>query len=140
MKRIPPPPRPWSEIPPEDADGIDLTQRLDITAPHNLKHERCAWPWNAQVADPSRGKFDCPHCGMEVTAGAPHPEVVRFDEAYTERYHNPHARAPWWTTFKAWHNTESLYREIYARTVSSTLAAFIVYASPRPSGTSLAPH
>ncbi|WP_457202987.1 hypothetical protein [Nocardioides sp. HB32] len=32
-----------------------------------------------------------------------------------------------WDTFKSWHGQESLYREIYARTVATLAAALVIY-------------
>ena len=129
MKRVPPPPRPWTELTPAEAEGLDLTKRLDITAPYNQRHERCAWPWTAQVADPARGHFACPHCGEEVVAGEQHPMRVLLDAAYLERYGagSAHLRAPWLTTLKGWHHEPSLYREVYARALSAVIAASVIY-------------
>lgn len=127
MKRVAKPPTPWTSITPAEAKGLDLTQRLDITTAHNSRNERCAWPWSAQVADPTLGKIRCEFCGEEVTAGSQHPNFVTLDEAWGDEVQR-HRQSKTWTTFRDWHRQESLYREVYTRTASAVIAAFIVYA------------
>ena len=65
----------WYDIAPADAVNIDLSERLDITAPLNEEGERCPWPWEPQqrVGWPM-GQYHCSYCGAMVIAGAPHPD------------------------------------------------------------------
>lgn len=63
----------WHDIPPADAVSIDLTQRLDITAPRNEAGERCPWPWEPQqLVGAPLGQYHCQYCGAMVLAGVPH--------------------------------------------------------------------
>lgn len=65
----------WYDIAPEDATGIDLSVRMDITAPLNEEGERCPWPWDPQqMVDVPMGMYHCPYCGSMVVAGIPHPD------------------------------------------------------------------
>lgn len=65
----------WRHIKPEDAVGLDLTQRTDITAPLNEQGERCPWPWEPQqLAGTPMGQYHCPFCGAMVIAGMPHTD------------------------------------------------------------------
>jgi hypothetical protein len=63
----------WHDFAPADAVGLDLSVRLDITAPVNESGERCPWPWDPQqrVGAPI-GMYHCPYCGAMVIAGLPH--------------------------------------------------------------------
>lgn len=73
----------WTDISPQDAaeDGIDLTVRLDITAPLNEMGERCPWPWDPQMlAGKPIGQYHCPYCGAMVIAGIPHTDYHEVDE------------------------------------------------------------
>lgn len=63
----------WSDIDPADAVDIDLTLRLDITAPLNEAGERCPWPWDPQqLTGAPLGQYHCPYCGAMVMAGVAH--------------------------------------------------------------------
>lgn len=63
----------WHSIAPADAVDIDLTARLDITAPHNEMGERCPWPWDPQqLVGAPIGQYHCEYCGAMVLAGIPH--------------------------------------------------------------------
>lgn len=75
----------WYDIAPEDAEGIDLSIRMDITAPLNEMGERCPWPWRPQqeVGLPI-GQYHCVYCGAMVIAGMPHPDYRNLDEEYAE--------------------------------------------------------
>ncbi|MFJ1993019.1 hypothetical protein [Streptomyces asiaticus] len=74
-------PTKWTDIAPGDATNIDLTERLDITAPLNENGERCPWPWEPQqLTNAPIGQYRCPYCMAMVMAGMPH-----FDYAPEER-------------------------------------------------------
>lgn len=63
----------WQSIPPADAVNIDLSQRMDITAPLNDVGERCPWPWEPQqLVDAGMGMYHCRYCGAMVLAGVEH--------------------------------------------------------------------
>jgi hypothetical protein len=63
----------WDEIDPADAQGLDLSVRFDIVAPHNENGERCPWPWEPQLlCGLPIGQYHCGHCGAVVVAGLPH--------------------------------------------------------------------
>lgn len=65
----------WQDITPEDAAGqkIDLTERLDITAPLNENGERCPWPWEPQqLVGAPLGQYRCPYCYAMCVAGMEH--------------------------------------------------------------------
>lgn len=63
----------WHEIAPADAVSIDLTKRLDITAPLNENGERCPWPWEPQqLVGVPLGQYHCRWCGAMVIAGMAH--------------------------------------------------------------------
>jgi len=63
----------WNDISPENAMGLDLTERLDITAPLNEEGVRCPWPWEPQtLTNPPFGQYHCGYCGAMVLAGVPH--------------------------------------------------------------------
>lgn len=67
----------WQNIAPADALDIDLTVRLDITAPLNEAGERCPWPWDPQqLIDVPMGMYHCGYCGAMCLAGQPHPDYV----------------------------------------------------------------
>ncbi len=75
------PPITWHTINPADAVGLDLRERLDITAPLNEEGARCPWPWDPQqhVGAPL-GQYHCPHCGAMVLAGQPHLDYAMLDD------------------------------------------------------------
>lgn len=63
----------WQSIEPKDALNLNLSERLDITAPLNEAGERCPWPWDPQqLANRPIGQYHCPYCGAMVLAGVPH--------------------------------------------------------------------
>lgn len=65
----------WYDIAPEDAIRIDLSKRLDITAPLTTEGERCPWPWEPQqLVGVPMGMYHCPYCGEMCVAGVPHPD------------------------------------------------------------------
>jgi Ca2+/Na+ antiporter len=43
-------------------------------------------------------------------------------------------RSRHWETFRGWHREESLWREIYARTVSALIAAFLIFVVAAAAG------
>lgn len=52
---------------------LDLSTRLDITAPLNELGERCPWPWEPQqLVGVPMGQYHCGYCGAMVIAGVPH--------------------------------------------------------------------
>ena len=79
----------WHTLSPEEAVGINLTVRLDITAPLNEEGERCPWPWEPmRLSGAPLGQFHCPHCGAMCVAGVPHldytPEQFTLNEDNVE--------------------------------------------------------
>lgn len=63
----------WQDIAPADARSIDLSKRLDITAPLNEFGERCPWPWEPQqLVGVPMGMYHCGYCGAMVIAGSEH--------------------------------------------------------------------
>lgn len=75
----------WFDIDPKDAVGIDLSVRLDITAPLNEEGERCPWPWQPQLdAGLPIGMYHCRYCGTMVVAGVPHPDYKDIEAEYEE--------------------------------------------------------
>lgn len=63
----------WQDITPADAVDLDLTVRLDISAPRNEEGERCPWPWDPQqLGGAPLGQYHCPYCGAMVLAGIDH--------------------------------------------------------------------
>lgn len=63
----------WQDITPADAVDLDLTVRLDISAPRNEEGERCPWPWDPQqLGGAPLGQYHCPYCGAMVMAGMDH--------------------------------------------------------------------
>lgn len=71
----------WQDIEPKDAVAIDLTERLDITAPLNEEGERCPWPWDPQqLVGVPMGQYHCRYCGAMVVAGIPHPDYADIDD------------------------------------------------------------
>lgn len=63
----------WFSIEPKDAVDIDLSKRLDITAPLTQEGERCPWPWEPQqLVGVPMGQYHCGYCGEMVMAGEPH--------------------------------------------------------------------
>lgn len=63
----------WQSIAPKDTVGLDLRERLDITAPLNKEGERCPWPWDPQqLGGQPIGQYHCPYCGAMVLAGVEH--------------------------------------------------------------------
>lgn len=74
----------WQDVDPLLTRGIDLTKRDDITAPHNEKGERCAWPWGPQLLDQEPiGAYRCIFCGAPVVAGKEHPDYTDGQYAAT---------------------------------------------------------
>lgn len=70
----------WHDIDPKDAVDLNLSKRLDITAPLNEQGERCAWPWEPQqLIGVPLGQFHCGYCGAMVVAGMPHLDYKDFD-------------------------------------------------------------
>jgi hypothetical protein len=66
-------PRPWQDISPTAAVGLDLGEDLTIQAPLNERGERCPWPWGPQqLRGVPLGQYNCEHCGAKVIAGIPH--------------------------------------------------------------------
>ena len=65
----------WNTFTPRQAVELklDLSKRLDITAPLNEVGERCPWPWDPQqlVGQPI-GQYHCPYCGAMCIAGVQH--------------------------------------------------------------------
>lgn len=71
----------WEDIAPQDAVDIDLTKRLDITAPLNEAGERCPWPWDPQqLVGMPLGQYHCGYCGAMVMAGMPHLDYRDADD------------------------------------------------------------
>lgn len=65
----------WQDIAPRDAVNLNLTVRLDITAPLNEAGERCPWPWEPQqLSGAPLGQYHCGYCGAMCAAGIPHPD------------------------------------------------------------------
>lgn len=63
----------WQDIDPKDAVDIDLSKRLDITAPLNENGERCPWPWEPQqLKGAPLGMFHCGYCLAMCLAGMEH--------------------------------------------------------------------
>lgn len=63
----------WQDILPADAVNLNLTERLDITAPLNENGERCPWPWEPQqLGGAPIGQFRCSYCLAMCVAGLPH--------------------------------------------------------------------
>lgn len=65
----------WTDYTPQEAKDlkIDLSKRLDITAPLTSVGERCPWPWEPeQFVDSPLGQYHCTYCGEMVMAGMPH--------------------------------------------------------------------
>lgn len=63
----------WYDIAPKDALELDLSERLDFTAPLNELGERCPWPWQPQqYAGAPIGQMHCGFCGAMVMAGIFH--------------------------------------------------------------------
>ena len=64
---------PWQTVTPADARGLDLSIRMDFTAPRNEMGERCPWPWEPQqLVGAPLGQYHCPYCGAMVMAGMEH--------------------------------------------------------------------
>ena len=79
----PAPLRRWQDITPEQAasEQLDLSARLDITAPLNELGERCPWPWDPQqLKGQPIGQYHCPACGAMVLAGVEHLDYVDYDK------------------------------------------------------------
>jgi hypothetical protein len=63
----------WQDIDPRDAVDINLTTRLDITAPLNEHGERCPWPWEPQQHQGAPlGQYRCSYCFAMCVAGIEH--------------------------------------------------------------------
>jgi hypothetical protein len=76
----------WQDVPLSRAVDIDLTKRLDITAPHNEAGERCPWPWDPQqLVGAPLGQYHCPYCGAMVMAGMEHLDYGESGTSEGER-------------------------------------------------------
>jgi hypothetical protein len=76
--------RSWTDITPVDAVNIDLTHRLDITAPLNENGERCPWPWEPQqLVGAPVGQYRCPYCMAMCVAGIPHIDYATEERTLT---------------------------------------------------------
>lgn len=65
----------WQDITPQQAaeQKLDLTKRLDITAPLNENGERCPWPWEPQqLSGAPMGQYRCSYCYAMCVAGMEH--------------------------------------------------------------------
>lgn len=65
----------WQDFSPQQAadQKINLSVRLDITAPLDENGERCPWPWEPQqLVNAPIGQYHCPWCGAMVIAGMEH--------------------------------------------------------------------
>ena len=65
----------WTNYTPQQAADLklDLSARLDISAPLNEMGERCPWPWGPQQLNGATlGQYHCPYCGAMVIAGLQH--------------------------------------------------------------------
>ncbi len=73
----------WQDITPAEAVGINLTERLDITAPINENGERCPWPWDPQqLTGAPMGMFHCAFCGAMVLAGVEHTDYADYADVF----------------------------------------------------------
>lgn len=77
----------WTNYTPQQAADLklDLSVRLDISAPINEMGERCPWPWEPQqlIGTPI-GQYHCPYCGGMVVAGQPHLDWRDFPDDFDE--------------------------------------------------------
>lgn len=74
----------WTDINPKDAVDIDLTKRLDITAPLNENGDRCPWPWEPQqLVGAPMGQYRCGYCGAMCVAGIPHLDYAPEERTLT---------------------------------------------------------
>lgn len=74
----------WTAIAPRDAVDIDLSKRLDITAPLNENGERCPWPWEPQqLVGAPMGQYRCGYCGAMCMAGLPHLDYAPEERTLT---------------------------------------------------------
>ena len=72
---------PWTDFSPEDAKELDLSVRLDITAPLNEMGERCPWPWDPQqLKGMPIGMYHCGYCGAMVLAGVYHLDYSNIED------------------------------------------------------------
>jgi hypothetical protein len=63
----------WQDIAPADAVDLDLTKRLDITAPRNENGQRCPWLWEPQqLTGVPLGQCRCSYCDAMCVAGMAH--------------------------------------------------------------------
>lgn len=86
----------WFDIAPKDAIDIDLTKRLDITAPLNEMGERCPWPWEPQqLAGIPLGQYRCGYCAAMCVAGVRHPDYTGFDEEASKSHEAGNPGAEW---------------------------------------------
>lgn len=73
----------WQDYTPEQAKHIDLSKRLDITAPLNELGERCPWPWDPQqLTGQAIGQYHCPYCGAMVLAGVEHIDYKNIGDGW----------------------------------------------------------
>jgi hypothetical protein len=74
----------WTDIDPKDATSIDLSERLDITAPLNENGDRCPWPWEPQqLVGAPIGQYRCGYCGAMCVAGVPHLDYAPEERTLT---------------------------------------------------------
>ena len=79
--------RRWQDISPAQAleEKLDLSVRLDITAPLNEEGERCPWPWEPQqLVGAPMGQYHCSYCLAMVLAGLEHIDYSEDDD-YEQR-------------------------------------------------------
>ena len=77
----------WQDITPEAAakQKLDLTKRLDITAPLNENGERCPWPWEPQqLVGVPLGQYRCPYCLAMCVAGMDHFDYIGDDDEFAD--------------------------------------------------------
>lgn len=77
----------WTNYTPQQAADLklDLSVRLDISAPINEMGERCPWPWEPQqLIGVPIGQYHCPYCGGKVMAGLPHLDWRDFPDDFDE--------------------------------------------------------
>lgn len=86
----------WYDIAPADAVGIDLTKRLDITAPLTTEGERCPWPWEPQqLVGAPLGQYHCGYCGEMVLAGVRHIDYADSDGPPPDATPDDDTDVPW---------------------------------------------
>jgi hypothetical protein len=108
----------WTDIDPKDATDLDLSKRLDITAPLNEEGERCPWPWEPQqLVGAPMGQYRCPYCMAMVMAGMPHLDYAPEERLLTRD--NAVEVAAWcggaWDGDAGQMSVDSLGETVYAR-------------------------